>query len=767
MSKTVWLSVLILTIGLVCMPLIGVEGLLHTDFVQQLIPFYAETRHALLAGEWPLWTWNAFLGDNFIAQFAYYTLFNPTAWLTALFPVGYMGWGIVLALYLKTCLCACFAHLYLRRLGFGASYCCAGALAYTFTSFYITGMVYFFFVEPAALFALLLWALEGVVGRRRYAFTQLAAVTFAVVAVNYYFAIASLLCGAAYLALRLWTGEGRRPGMEFLKGAGAALTGVCGAAFILLPTALFIASCPRLSAAGVSVSEMGVMIFERVFYALVPRLTEGPQTAFVSRTFSSISLFVPAMGLLGAALWARRQPRHWASIAVVAGAIFYFTPLNGIFTLFTEVKYERWGYALQMMLIVATLFEARELRGQSKSRAGAVYACLVVAACAVQFAVAKVIAPGSIGALAAGTVGFGVAAAVVTWICATKGFSAKALTCGTVAVASVNFVLFDYFCVLRQSADPEGFSTSDRMMRIFDGRGFAEAESEVFEYRTDMRAICPNQGMLENRPGVLAYISGVSGVTMPMRQLVTSSAVNQQMVIAAKRRSLDALLSVKEFRDYGVEPPNYQAAYEGLPAVTYMEDGAAVYELPDYIPMGMAYDTFIPESEFKGLYADVVSDGVDFPYVALSERNDSIDLCLQMLANLVVADEDTASVVRWMRKGRIDASAGLDSVVNARRALTAKSFRGTREGFTAEFDSPRDAFYFLSVPADPGFSLRLDGEPLEAFNVNLGMTGVMIPAGKHCLTAAYLPQGLVTGLCVTACAVIVFLTIWRIEYKRQ
>lgn len=167
------------------------------------------------------------------------------------------------------------------------------------------------------------------------------------------------------------------------------------------------------------------------------------------------------------------------------------------------------------------------------------------------------------------------------------------------------------------------------------------------------------------------------------------------------------------------------------------------------------------------MYADVVSDGVDFPYVALSERNDSIDLCLQMLANLVVADKDTASVAQWMRRGRIDASAGLDSVVNARRALTAKSFRGTREGFTAEFDSPRDAFYFLSVPADPGFSLRLDGEPVEAFNVNLGMTGVIIPAGKHCLTAVYMPQGLVAGLCVTACAVIVFLTIWRIEYKRQ
>lgn len=201
MKRLLLLTVIILTVGLLPFFGCGMHHIAQSDFVRQQIPFILETRRMFLSGA-PLWSWNTNLGENFLAAYSFYTATSPFVWLTCLFPVSKIMWGIMLSLYLKTLCVAAFSYLYFRKMSFSKELSEIGGLLYTFSSFYICNLFYFHFCEPIMMFPLLLIAIEHYIsgGKRRVFWLALS--VFGVVWLNYYFAVCSLLLGGIYFIFR-------------------------------------------------------------------------------------------------------------------------------------------------------------------------------------------------------------------------------------------------------------------------------------------------------------------------------------------------------------------------------------------------------------------------------------------------------------------------------------------------------------------------------------------------------------------------------------
>ncbi len=204
------LIVIIATIGMIP-GLFPTGGCIMTyqDITTQMLPFVYETKRMLASGV-PFWSWNTFFGDNFLASYAYYTVFNPFTWINCLFPYKYLFQGFTIVLYLKFLVCGYVAQAYLRKMGFDERLSLIGCLLYTFSSWAITDLYYYMFLEPMILFPLLLIFVERFLRKEKHWCSGLVMATFVVVAVNYYFASINLIA-AAYISSAGWLMQRMKP----------------------------------------------------------------------------------------------------------------------------------------------------------------------------------------------------------------------------------------------------------------------------------------------------------------------------------------------------------------------------------------------------------------------------------------------------------------------------------------------------------------------------------------------------------------------------
>ena len=92
----------------------GDQSFLHMDLYHQYAPFFSEFQYKITHGGSLLFTWDAGLGINFSAVYAYY-LACPLNWLIALCPKKYVIEFITYMIVLKTALCGLTMTVYLQE----------------------------------------------------------------------------------------------------------------------------------------------------------------------------------------------------------------------------------------------------------------------------------------------------------------------------------------------------------------------------------------------------------------------------------------------------------------------------------------------------------------------------------------------------------------------------------------------------------------------------------------------------------------------------
>ena len=167
MRKLSFLILLIVLVGI--LPSLLQYGcfMVAKDFSTQQVPFIIETKRMSSSGI-PFWSWNSYIGANFVGSYSFYTLTSPFVWFVCLFPYEYILLGITMALFLKMLSAGSFTYLYLRKMGISESVSIIGGLLYAFSSFAISNIGYYHFMEPMIAFPLFLCAIESFLRKEKY-----------------------------------------------------------------------------------------------------------------------------------------------------------------------------------------------------------------------------------------------------------------------------------------------------------------------------------------------------------------------------------------------------------------------------------------------------------------------------------------------------------------------------------------------------------------------------------------------------------------------
>ena len=94
------------------------------------------------------------------------------------------------------------------------------------------------------------------------------------------------------------------------------------------------------------------------------------------------------------------------------------------------------------------------------------------------------------------------------------------------------------------------------------------------------------------------------------------------------------------------------------------------------------------------------------------------------------------------------------------REMTSTKLRGS-------VTAVKDGYLVLSIPYDPGFTIKVDGVKTEAALFEDMMIAVPLSAGEHDISLSYYPQGMTAGILITLLSVALFGIIGWVERKKE
>lgn len=755
MKKLLLLTIAILTIGLI--PFwFNLENIGDVDFITQQIPFFLETKRMLESGA-PWWSWNTYFGDNFIGSYAFYSLTSPFIWLMCLFPVKWLFFSFMLALYLKVLCTSAFTFLYFRKMEFDTNLSSLGALLYTFSCFFICNLNYFHFCEPLMMFPLLLLAIECLIRGNRYGITYLSLAVFGTIFINYYFAYISLLIGIVYFFIRA-NAIHKLSWKLFFKAVISALIGLLLSAIVLIPVFYHVAGTGRshisnfYSVLGPNFGYLLRVLSFNTVMCISPKISELIPWGFLGDDLSASSreLNITMFGLLPTIIYIIRK-RNGLSVFIVILYIILLTPLNGVFSLFTNPFYTRWGYALILLDILATLYIIKE-KIKIGFRALIIYFLFCFAAILNAYMLARHIHFNYFPMFPSVNISQKIELLlfVINSICLSIWIFNRnkyKLTLAMVCICSVlNFAVFSFFLNAKYNV----FITDElSAFNYFIKDASVPKEYSEFQYRTDEITDYHNSSMILNKPSVFGFHSVLNKNVTDLKW-VSGNYVDTPFFLPFKHReSLASLMSVKEVLDFHENNDSVDIYDYGLSFVE-RNPNYDRYTYDHYIPIGFAYDSYVLDKELLNLYDPD------------SKSDSDLDIPLLMLDNLAIKEEDENILSEHLNRSEINQNITLDSIVGLRRAYTVSDFEGDTRGFICKSDFDSTRVIFFSVVADAGFKATIDGEPTKIYKTNLGMSSIIVPAGHHDIVFRYFTPGLKLGIIISCCGLLLLLLcIWQ------
>ncbi len=722
------LILILLTLAMALLPVMAIRGdlWLSSDFLHQQLAFILETKRMLATGA-PWWSWNTYLGSDFIGSYAFYTITSPFVWINCLFPESMLEVGLVITFVLKFLCMGWLAWRYLRKMGVSRQNSAFGAYLFSFSSFSIASLYYYHFYEPIMAFVLLLIAIERLLRHEKWGLTCLALASFVVTFVNFYFAIGSFIAAFIYVIFRAIP-DPRSPIPEkrmtlVLEGIGAVLVGILMCSFLLLPVYNQMLITTRAEAQSAFDATAILNLLERLRTVFMPKVVEGT-TIFVASGSASYSneACIAVFGLSLSLIYAWRH-RDWLSWLLLTLLVLYLSPLNSIFTLFTNPLYTRWAYALTLIIVLCTVRQLDEERDVRKGVMGyAVLATIVVLAFVAKVMIANGLHLPGLRFLALIALFFAGIAALVLW--AKDKLSLRWLKVAVVACTIVQMWLF----LLNLGTDSLWYNSIKN--NVEKGDGIVTARSD---FKGGESFLTFNAGLLRNQPSVEGYHSVITtGVDSLFKTAAHNFWAKNKLRANVHQDEFDALLSVKTIYDI---------------------DSAGNVEKHDaehFIPIGFAYDSYITRSEFDKLMGDT-----------------TVNLPLVMLNNVVLEDDEVEKLGDLLTHGDAQGLSDLDTVVANRRQCVATDFKGNSRGCEARVTLHAKKVMFFSVPYSKSFTATIDGKVAPIYKANLCMMALNVPQGDHTIVLDYFPAGLKTGMWLSLLGILLLALLMWIGVDRN
>lgn len=764
-----FLQVFLLGLGLsflVFLPFILIDGgrfLFYGDFNVQQIPFYQVAHAAVRSGNLG---WNAYtdLGVNFIGSYSFYLLGSPFFWLTIPFPEAALPYLMGPLLMLKFAFAALTGYVYLHRYVKNRNHAVLGAVLYAFSGFSVYNVFFNHFHEAILTFPLMLAALdEYIYTRRRGPFALTVALCCVV---NYYFFVGQVTFALIYFFLRLLCKSFRISLPDLLLLLLEAVLGVGLACVLLLPSVDAILQNGRTdnlingwNALLYNHNQRYLHIFESLFFP--PDLPARPNfTPDSESKWASLGAWLPLFGMSGVIGWLQIRRKHW--LKKFLWILFFMAAvpfLNASFQLFNSSFYGRWYYMLTLMLSLATVL-ALEYPPVNWRRAITWNGVIVIfiAACIGFMPTITRTETGdksySFGLMAYPTrfwtyVAISLCAlALVVFLfqysrdTQTRSRTALRLSCAV----SVLYALYFIALGKTQSLDPR-----DHILPYALNGGVDVNLPDMRDdaLRVDFYDSLDNSAMFWDVKSIQAFHSIVPGATMDFYK-----AIGVQRDVASRPGTdvyaLRGLTSVKWLFDDDHDDTYFAGENNSeplMPGFLYHgnANGFDIWENEAYVPMGFSYDYYVSQSTFDKT-PEVSRINLLMKAILLDDAQ--IERYQGILSPLP-EDQQVYTKTTYLQD------------CTNRRRQSGTGFHYTQNGFISEVNTAakkQESLIFFSVPYEPGWRAKVNGEPAEIQRVNVGFMAVAVPVGeKVIIEFSFRTPGLVLGAAVTGISFLVLL----------
>lgn len=731
--------------------LFGSKVLLFTDVgidtYYAYYPFYYLLAEYVSALHIPAWSFQLGMGTSVLTL--YHFLYDPFAWIHYALGVDRLARSLAWVYVLKLLCCAWFTYLYARYLHLHPHVRVLAALLYAFNGFLMVWGQHYFFASWIVFLPLLLFAVERYFREGRWLLLSLLS-GWMMISITIFYQVV-IFCFFYVLMRYFWARYVLRTPIPARRMAGLVwfvMLGMGVAAVAWLPNYYLLSSNPRLSASPVSkFQELVGSLFEifhqsyyislasRVFSSNLQGVGEF-YTGFFNY-YESLQLYGGLLSLLvlpQAFVVLPRNGRWLLALGLALGLAAIVFPTFGAFMNGLQYPAFRWGYGLILFLVLLAAVTLHAMATQRR-----VHVPLLLA---------------SLGVLST--------ALVALWWAGTMPFSGYVRVLVLLAVHAALVVwwvrakprswpfalLLLSVCLELVTEHRPSFNRRDVLAKSFEQRGAPYHFDGAFEAMHGLRAADPSFFRVDRSYGNIGFngaaVQGYRG-TDSYNSLNTPAYVALAKTFKLGQPPTTIFWNSVQhpyLADIaGVKYHLAKGANAGLPGADLRGryDDVAVYERLGALPFGFVYDAYVsadllrqlslPEQERVMLHAAVV------------EGNARTDLAPLVAMPAPQADDAArqarrAQVVRWQSLGD--------------------------ERMSGQITLARGGLLFLSIPFDPGWSATVDGQVVPLQRVNIGFSGLQLPAGAHQIVLAYRPPYLMAGLVVSLLSLgVLGLLVWR------
>lgn len=734
--------------------------LLHGDFVTQQVPFLLENRRMILSGT-PFWSWNTFLGANFLGSYSFYAYGSPFFWPLLLVPASAMTYGITAMFFAKQIVAAVGGYLFFSNYVKNQWHGVLGGLIYAFSFFSLDSSFYYHFMDIIALFPFFLWALDRILTRKKGGTALFTVSVFVLAVANYYFFVAICVFFLIYLFFQWRHNQAAPKNLRFYFGV-IALYGCAAlaASFILLPSAFTLLETTKAKDAFGEVQNY-LAVFPQIPILIkdliMPHESINYSALYFQYTdYCSNAGFVPLFGAVFFYIGLKRWPKVWENKLLRFLLILTLLPYgNAVFSLFSNLMYTRWWFMLVLVFILVTLrtIERMQVLGGEETAQlyrGTVKFFLKLSFwITVPFVLLRVLLAYVVGDIFPPFI-----QEFLTFVQANKPYEITdlkylllllfllavnylpLLICvkKNVLQKGLRLVLVGMVvCVLNCQAylavnegylwGPKVIPQTSSVESAMASYNVAVSNANTYEYRTDIIAT-PNAAMQVNRPGMDTFHSIKSNATAAFgRRIGYGISIYPDTPRYFNTHAIYALLSVKNTM-------TLQTGKNGEKSWLTTENEA-------YTPMGFSYDYYLIDD----------SQAPAEPSEDLAANNEKIET----MVKACYLDSETAAKLQSVIAECPQAYLETDwrSAVNENRKNACESFAADASGFTAKATGEKARLIYFSVPHDNGWNAFINGEAVEIYTVNYGMMGVVVPAGEAEIRFVFETPGLKLGAAVS------------------
>ncbi len=737
------------------------------------------------------------LGCDFLSSYGH-IVFTPFFLLLLLLPsakAAAIALPVITAL--KTATAAATAFVYIKKYVKNTVPAYTGALLYAFSGFQSFNLVFGSFHDITAWFPLMLVCLDDYIYNNKKG--RFAVIVAFMAALNAFFFYGQVIFILLYFIVKCISGEYKITLKKFMGLAVESIIGVLISAVLLYPGVITLMSNSRVSSFiygmdAVSYSDRSIVwrILQSIF--MMPDTPNMTVLFDGSNTWSSISLYLPCVGVVFVAAFIKKHHKAWETILLSVCFIMAIIPaLNSIFFMFNSAFYARWYY-MPLLIMAMVTAKAADMSEEKDiifgiKLSGIAMCIFALIACLpgrtieyngdeaqqaikfFQFPFEKIVFWR--------TLGFSGLFILIIYMLLKKHLNGNDFIKKISAVVVAGTVIINIIYL---------FDT-DNMDKAYSQKFYSSAiekpEIELNDgefYRIYGQVL--NANLIWNIPSMDNF---VTIYPKSMNEFYDQFEIykTQTAAINTKYYPVQALFSCKYYLnrstgdDLNVE--NERIDIEGYQKKE-IQPFYHIYENEYFIPMGYMFDYYITETsinQFVEKYAedhpeDVKNSDEEDEYgngetynekmsLLLSNSDRSLKMDFQekylqkflvMMRAIVLADEDADKYSGIIPEITPDMLDNLDaqtyfSDCNDRKKMCCSEFNVTKDGFNAKIKSDKKNLVYFSVPYMDGWDAVVNGEKADIVKVNYGFMAVEVDNGDNTIEFSYHNNNFKTGALIS------------------